>query len=255
MASGRAAEAAPGGGVGEGLKRELGAPPAVENTAAAPVPRHRSAARRIKPPRWLPAFVFAASLVPFIWVALAFASDAFRGTRILGSNPIKEAEHFTGHWTLRFLMLSLCVSPLIHFSRQGWLIRYRRTLGLFAFFYACVHLTIYFVLDVELMWSDLVADVMDRTYITLGMLGLLLLVPLAVTSTKASIRRLGNRRWNRLHQLVFATVVLGCIHFYMGVKRDVTEPLVYAAIFALLIGWRLREWKRAASAKPPVAAA
>src|SRR5262245_45400837 len=128
----------------------------------------------------------------------------------------------------------------------GWLIRYRRIFGLLAFTYICLHLTIYFVLDVELSGSLLVEDVGKRLYITLGMAGFLLLVPLAITSTKGWIKRLGNRRWNRLHWLVFPAVVLGLIHYYMAVKRDIREPAAYGLIFALLFWYRLRKPRESA---------
>ena len=184
------------------------------------------------------------ALVPLAWVTYAFLSDILLDTRHLGANPIKEAEHFTGRWVLRFLILALSVTPAVRFLRQGWLIGYRRTFGLFAFFYACIHLTIYFVLDVELTWSELVADIIKRKYITIGMTALLLLVPLAVTSTKGWIRRLGNRRWKAIHRLVYVAVVLGTVHFYMAQKRDVTDPLVYGVVVATLLGWRLVQRRR-----------
>lgn len=199
---------------------------------------------RFKSSRLLPRILFVLALVPLLWGAVRFASDVFEGTRYLGSNPIKELEHFTGKWTLRFLILSLAVTPVIKLTRQGWLIRYRRTWGLFAFFYACVHLTIYFVLDVELNWADFVADVIKRKYITIGMTALTLMIPLVLTSTKASIRRLGNARWTALHRLVYATVVLGNIHYWMSVKRDIREPVLFALIFAVLLGYRWRSWRR-----------
>ena len=207
-----------------------------------------SRARGFRPPGWLHAVVVVAALVPFAWVCWAFYSDLVNNTRLLTSEPIKEAEHFTGKWALRFLLACLAVTPLVRVARIGWLVKYRRTFGLLAFFYAVVHLGIYFGLDIELMWSNLVEDVLDRTYITLGMTALLLMVPLALTSTKASIRRLGNRRWTALHRLVYVSVVLGVIHFYMAQKRDVREPLVFAAILALLFAGRLVR-----RAKPAVA--
>ncbi|MFN8581226.1 MAG: protein-methionine-sulfoxide reductase heme-binding subunit MsrQ [Gemmatimonadaceae bacterium] len=221
-----------------------GAPPKTEDTIGRRADRHRGLANRLKSSRWFPRVLFAAALIPLLWGAAALASDYFLGTRHLGSNPIKEIEHFTGKWALRFLILSLAVTPFIRVSKQGWLIRYRRTWGLFAFFYACVHLTIYFVLDVELSWADFVADIIKRKYITIGMTALALMVPLAVTSTKASIKRLGNRRWNAIHRLVFATVVLGNIHYWMSVKRDIREPLLFAATFVLLLGYRVVRWNR-----------
>jgi len=201
--------------------------------------RHPKRAHRTSPPRWLHGIVVAVALVPFFYVVGAIASDFFQGTRYLGSNPIKEAEHFTGKWALRFLALSLAVTPAVRLARQGWLIRYRRTLGLLAFFYACTHLLIYGVLDVELTWSDMVEDVAKRLYITIGMTALALMIPLAVTSTKGWIRRLGNRRWNALHRAVYASAVLGLIHYWMSVKKDITEPAVFGIVFALLLGWRV----------------
>lgn len=226
-------------GGGRSASEARGAPSGSPGTGLRAEPRNRHRAARIKNPRWLHPILIAAALVPFAWVAWAMWSDVFQGTRYLGSEPIKESEHFTGKWALRFLLATLAVTPAIRITQLGWLVKYRRTLGLLAFLYACVHLTIYFGLDIELMWDNLVEDVLDRTYITLGMTALLLMVPLALTSTKASIRRLGNRRWNALHRLVYVSAVLGCIHFYMAVKRDVREPLVFVAILATLLGYRL----------------
>ncbi|MGQ0765811.1 MAG: sulfite oxidase heme-binding subunit YedZ [Gemmatimonadota bacterium] len=199
----------------------------------------------MKNPRWLKPLVFALSLIPFSWLIHAFWSDLYQGTRILGSEPITESEHFTGKWAIRFLLLSLTITPAIRWLRIGWLISYRRMLGLFAFFYACVHLLIYFLLDVGLAWSLLVEDVMERLYITLGMTALVLLIPVAITSTKGWIRRLGSARWNALHRLVYVSAVLGVIHFYMAVKRDIREPVLYALILAILFGARLTHRRRA----------
>jgi sulfoxide reductase heme-binding subunit YedZ len=196
------------------------------------------------PPRWLRPVVFVASLVPAVWVIAAIASDFFNGTRLLGSNPIKEAEHFTGRWVLRFLVLTLAVTPIRQTFGWNWLQRYRRMLGLFAFFYATLHLSIYFFLDLELMWGELAADIIERPYITIGMAAFLLLVPLAVTSTAKMVKRLGGKRWAALHRAIYLIVVLGTIHFWMAVKRDITEPLTFALIFALLLGYRVVRWRR-----------
>lgn len=206
--------------------------------------------RTLVPPRWLRWLVFAASLIPAVWVVAAIASDYFNGTRLLGSNPIKEAEHFTGRWVLRFLLLTLAVTPVRQTLGWNWLQRYRRMLGLFAFFYAAVHLTIYFLLDLELAWGDLAADIIERPYITIGMAAFLLLLPLAITSTAKMVKRLGGRRWAALHRAVYAIVVLGTIHFWMSVKRDVTDPVLFALGFAVLLGYRLVRWRqrRAAAA-------
>jgi methionine sulfoxide reductase heme-binding subunit len=196
------------------------------------------------PPRWLRWVIFAASLVPAVWVIAAIASDYFNGTRLLGSNPIKEAEHFTGRWVLRFLMFTLAVTPIRRTFGWNWLQRYRRMLGLFAFFYATLHLSIYFLLDLELVWGDLAADIIKRPYITIGMTAFLLLVPLAATSTAKMVRRLGGKRWAALHRAIYVIVVLGTIHFWMAVKRDITDPLLFALIFAVLLGYRLVAWRR-----------
>jgi sulfoxide reductase heme-binding subunit YedZ len=185
--------------------------------------------------------VIAVSLLPAAWIFFSLWSDLTRNTRYLGANPVKEMEHFMGEWNIRFLVLTLAVTPAIKLTGWGWLIRYRRIFGLLAFLYIFLHLSIYFVLDVELSGALLVEDVAERLYITLGMAGFLLLVPLAITSTKGWIKRLGNKRWNALHWLVFPAVVLGLIHYYMAVKRDIREPLVYALIFGVLFWFRLRK--------------
>jgi sulfoxide reductase heme-binding subunit YedZ len=202
------------------------------------------------PPRWLRPVLLVVSLVPAVWVAGALASDFFNGTRLLGSNPIKEAEHFTGRWVLRFLTITLAVTPVRQTLGWNWLQRYRRMFGLFAFAYATLHLAIYFFLDLELVWGDLWADIVKRPYITIGMAAFLLLLPLAVTSTAKMVKRLGGKRWARLHRAVYVVVVLGTIHFWMAVKRDITLPLVFALIFALLLGYRVVRWRQRRAVKP-----
>jgi sulfoxide reductase heme-binding subunit YedZ len=228
-----------------------GAPPAGERTREPVEPRHRSRARSIKPPRWLSWVVIAASLVPAAWIAFGLWSDLAQNTRFLGADPITEMEHRLGEWNIRFLVLTLAVTPVMKTTGWGWLIRYRRIFGLIAFFYISLHLSVYFVLDVELSVDQAVEDVAERLYITLGMAGFLMLVPLALTSTKGWIKRLGNRRWNALHWLIFPAVVLGLIHYYMAVKRDIREPLVYGLIFALLFAYRLRTRKVARVKRGP----
>jgi methionine sulfoxide reductase heme-binding subunit len=203
---------------------------------------------------WLHPAVIAISLAPFCFIAFAIASDFFQGTRYLGSNPIKEAEHMSGKWALRFLALTLAITPALRITRQGWLVRYRRTFGLFAFFYACVHLTIYGVLDVELSWGEMLEDVAKRLYITIGMTAFALLIPLAVTSTKGWIRRLGNARWNALHRLVYIVAPLGLVHYWMSVKKDITEPAIFGLVFASLLGWRIWNTRRIRAARAAAAA-
>lgn len=207
--------------------------------------RWRRALHRVRafsPPRWLRPAVFVASCLPLAYLVVALASDLAHGTRVLGANPITEAEHETGEWTLRFLMFTLGVTPVLRLLRWGWIVRYRRTFGLFAFAYAVVHLLIYAVLDVGLDWGDILHDVMKHPYITVGVAALLLMVPLALTSTKAVIRRVGGQRWKRLHRLIWATVVLGLLHFAWGMKKDIEDPLVFASIFAGLLAARALIW-------------
>ena len=227
---------------------ERGAPPAVQSKAP-PRPRpNRKTAAIIKEPRYLHALIIVLCCLPFIWGALALYSDAFRGTSYLTAEPVKEIEHYTGKWILRFLALTLAITPAIAITRLGWLIKYRRTFGLFAFGYACTHFLLYLTLDLQLAFSDIWEDISKRIYITIGFTALMLLVPLAVTSTKASIRRLGGKRWNALHRLIYVTCVLGVIHFWMSVKRDVTSPILFSLVFAALLGWRLFHARRSRAA-------
>jgi len=179
--------------------------------------------------------VFAACLVPLAW--LACGAFGWLGAT-LGVDPVKELEHECGKTALNLLLLTLAVTPVRELSGQPQLLRLRRMLGLFAFFYVVLHFTIYLVLDLELNFATLGADIAKRPYITIGFTGLLLLIPLAVTSTNGMMRRLG-RRWQSLHRLVYVIAVLGVWHFYWQVKRDVREPLIYAGILGILLGYRL----------------
>ncbi|HEY4448295.1 MAG TPA: protein-methionine-sulfoxide reductase heme-binding subunit MsrQ [Steroidobacteraceae bacterium] len=186
--------------------------------------------------RWIyKPLVFAACLVPLAW--LTCGAFGWFGAS-LGADPVKELEHECGKTALNLLLLTLAVTPVRELTRQPQLLRLRRMLGLFAFFYVVLHFTIYVVLDLELNFATLGADIAKRPYITIGFGALLLLVPLAVTSTNGMMRRLG-RRWQSLHRLVYLIAILGVWHFYWQVKRDVREPLIYAAILAALLGYRV----------------
>ena len=176
--------------------------------------------------------LIAVCLLPAAWLTRRALTDD------LGANPIEELEIQTGLWTLRFLALTLAVTPLRRLTKWNWLAKHRRTLGLVAFGYACLHLSMYIALDMFFDVSDIVEDVAEHLYITVGMLAFLCMIPLAVTSTKNAIRRLG-RRWRRLHRLVWVVATLGTIHFLWAVKKDIREPLIYAAIFAALALLRL----------------
>jgi sulfoxide reductase heme-binding subunit YedZ len=156
-----------------------------------------------------------------------------------GPDPVARIVHETGAWTLRLLLVTLAVTPLRRMTGWNVLVRFRRMLGLYAFFYASLHFASYLLLDLGAFWSQLITDIIKRPYITVGFSAWLLLVPLAVTSTNAMMRRLG-RRWQQLHRLSYLIAVLGVLHFAWLVKADLTEPLVYAAILAVLLAARGR---------------
>ncbi len=182
--------------------------------------------------RWVRPALWALVVLPIVSMAVRLVLGQ------LGANPIEELEHETGKWTLRLLASSLAVTPLITFTRWGWLIAQRRFLGLATFAYATLHWSIYVGVDNFFNVSDIVEDVLKHLYITVGMLGFLLLVPLAITSTKGWIKRLGGKRWNQLHRLVYVAATAGCVHFLWAVKKDKTEPILYAAIFVTLFALR-----------------
>ena len=160
------------------------------------------------------------------------------------SRPIRSAfiTHSTGDWTLRFLVITLAITPLRKILHLPQLIRFRRMLGLFAFFYVCLHFTTWIWLDKQFVWSEMWKDVEKRPFITVGFTGFVLLIPLAITSTAGWIRRLGGKRWQKLHRLIYVTAVLGVIHYYWLVKSDVRKPLFYAFLVGILLAWRLGTW-------------
>ena len=196
--------------------------------------------------KWIKAVVFAACLIPLERLAwLGFHNR-------LGANPIENITHSTGWWTLAFLMITLSVTPLRRLLNLTWLLRLRRMFGLFAFFYVCLHFTTYFWLDQFFDWSEIVKDVGKRPFITVGFSAFVLLIPLAVTSTNAMVKRLGARRWQLLHRLVYAIAALGVVHFWWLVKKDITEPFIFASLLALLLIIRLLYLlKQQRSASPP----
>lgn len=169
----------------------------------------------------------------------------------LGANPVNFAILTTGMLTLTFLMLTLAVTPLRKFTGFNWLIVSRRTLGLYAFFYASLHFLIFFSLDRSLSVSSTLSEMVKRKYLIVGSTGLLLMVPLAVTSTNAMIKRLGGKRWRALHRLVYVVAIAGVIHYYMQVKADVRRPLQFAALLALLFLYRLVLYWQRPKAPPP----
>jgi sulfoxide reductase heme-binding subunit YedZ len=187
--------------------------------------------------------VFLLCLTPLgllVWRAL---SDG------LGANPVEAIVHFTGSWALRLLLVTLAVTPLRRLSGQPWLIRFRRMLGLFAFFYALLHFAAYLILDRALVWEDITTDLTKRPYIVVGFVALLLLVPLAITSTRGWIKRLG-RHWVTLHRIVYVIAILAVLHFLWLVKADTLEPLINAAVLAVLLAFRV-PWGRLVGRRGP----
>jgi sulfoxide reductase heme-binding subunit YedZ len=180
------------------------------------------------------AAVFALALLPL----LLLGWRAVHGG--LGANPIEAITHSTGDWTLRFLLITLAVTPLRRNFGLPDLIRYRRMLGLFAFFYGVLHLLTYVWLDKFFNVPEMVKDVAKRPFVTAGTLAFALMTPLAATSTAGWIRRLGGRRWQWLHRLVYVSAAAGVVHFYWLVKSDVRQPLLYGSVLTLLLLWRIR---------------
>lgn len=178
---------------------------------------------------------FGACLSPFVWMCLAAFNLIGKG---LGANPIEATQDFMGIWALRMLLITLALTPLRKLTGKPWLIRLRRMTGLFALFYASMHFLNYLIPDQGLDSTAILEDIIERPFITLGALALLGLVVLGITSTSGWQRRLG-RRWQQLHRLVYILVILVCWHFWWQVKEDITEPLVYSSIAAVLLGVRL----------------
>jgi sulfoxide reductase heme-binding subunit YedZ len=185
---------------------------------------------------WKP-LVFALCLVPFAIIT----GKVFGLGGTLGANPIEAIQDHFGEWGLRFVLIALAVTPLRKISGRAWLSRFRRMLGLFAFFYVFIHFIVWLVLDQELLIAAILEDIVERPFITIGMLAFLLLLSMAATSTAAMRRRMG-QRWQKLHSSVYLIAVLGVWHYWWQVKKDITEPLIYALILSLLLGYRL--WSR-----------
>jgi len=198
--------------------------------------------------QWVKGALFVLCLVPLgrlVWLG------AHRG---LGANPIEYITHSTGWWTLTFLLITLSVTPLRRLTGWNWLLRLRRMLGLFAFFYVCLHFVTYIWLDQFFDWHSMVKDIAKRPFITVGFTAFLLLIPLAATSTNRMVKRLGAQRWQRLHRMVYIIATLGVLHFWWLVKKDIREPLLFGALLGLLLLARLiyRMRKADAAARPAV---
>ena len=192
--------------------------------------------KRLLSRRWLKIPVFLLCLAPLLLLAWkALHQD-------LGANPVEFITHATGDWTLRFLAITLAVSPLRRLLGLPELIRFRRMLGLFAFFYGCLHFTTYLWLDKFFNFDEIAKDVWKRPFITAGFLGFISMAPLALTSTAGWIRRLGGRRWQMLHRLIYISAIAGVVHYYWLVKSDVRKPLLYGAIVFVLLAERVVRW-------------
>lgn len=199
------------------------------------------------------AVVHASAIAPLALLGWkAWQVGGGRDIDALGADPVAAIEHELGLWALRLLLVTLAVSPLRQWLGRPELLRFRRLLGLWAFAYASLHFSAWLVLDLRGWWSRVFVEIAERPYITVGFAAWLLLLPLAVTSTRGWMRRLG-RNWGRLHRLVYAIAVLAVLHFWWVVKSDVREPLLYAAILAALLGWRLLH-RRGRLARPVVPA-
>lgn len=205
---------------------------------------------RLLSSKWTKVAVFVICLAPLGTLVYR----ALQG--LLGANPVEFLQHATGLWTLRFLIFTLTITPLRKIFKLPELIRFRRMLGLFAFFYVCLHFLTYIgpdqSFDLAAMWKD----VEKRRYITVGFLGFVLLIPLAITSTAGWIRRLGGQRWQMLHRSIYIAAICGVIHYYWLVKSDVRNPIFYAALVSILLLWRLGDWflkrRRVTTPKPEI---
>ncbi len=196
-------------------------------------------------PKYLKPLIFLLCLVPLLrlgWKALNSA---------LGANPVQVITFSTGTWTLVLLLVTLSITPLRKLTRQYWLIQYRRMLGLFAFFYGCLHFTTYIWLDQFFDLHSIYKDVLKRPFITAGFTAFVLMIPLAITSTRKAIRKLG-RRWQQLHRLIYASATAGVVHYIWLVKKDVRVPEIYGSILAILLLFRIAVWAlNRNAARPP----
>jgi sulfoxide reductase heme-binding subunit YedZ len=198
--------------------------------------------------KWAKIPVWILSLVPLCYLAWRAWNDD------LTANPIEYITHFTGDWTLRFLVITLAISPLRKLLKMPDLIKFRRLIGLFAFFYGCLHFSTYLGVDKFFDFKEIWADVAKRPYITMGFTAFVCMIPLAITSTTGWIRRMGGKRWQLLHRLVYASAIAGVIHYYWLVKSDIRQPRLYAILVGVLLAFRLVVWLIARKPTPAVRA-
>jgi methionine sulfoxide reductase heme-binding subunit len=177
--------------------------------------------------------LFILCLIPAVWLVVAGLTDR------LSANPIKDITEQTGTWTLRFLLLTLCITPIRKLTGWNDVIKYRRMLGMFAFFYGFLHFLTYAWLDQFFSIPDMLKDVSKRPFITMGVLGFVTMIPLAITSTKKWIGRLGGKRWQLLHRLIYVSGIAGIVHYFWLVKADLENPVIYAVVLSVLLGFRV----------------
>lgn len=194
--------------------------------------------------RWTKIVAFLLGLTPAAYLGWRFYQQD------LTANPLEYITHFTGDWAIRLIALTLAVTPLRKILRTPDLIRFRRMIGLFAFFYASLHFLAYLWLDRLFDFQDLAKDIAKRPFITAGFVGFLLMLPLAVTSTTGWIRRMGGRRWRQLHRLIYLAAIAAVVHYYWLVKSDIRQPLLYAAIVGILLIYRAAVWARERALAP-----
>jgi sulfoxide reductase heme-binding subunit YedZ len=206
--------------------------------------------RAILTSKWTKVAVFLLCLLPFADLLWRFINGN------LGINPVETLQHGTGDWTIRFIIFTLCITPFRKLFNLPDLIRFRRMLGLFAFFYVCLHFLTYLGPDQSFDLAGMWKDVAKRPFITVGFAGFVSLIPLAITSTAGWIRRIGGKRWQMLHRLIYFAAVCGVVHYYWLVKSDVRKPVFYGGLVTILLLWRLASWisKRRSQAPVPVTA-
>jgi sulfoxide reductase heme-binding subunit YedZ len=183
-------------------------------------------------------WLFSISLTPLIWLSYALYSDTALGTKLMTADPIQKLDRELGDWALIFIILTLAVRPLADILQRKELVAYRRMVGLFAFFYVCLHFSSYIVLNLQLDVDVFIKDLTKRNFITIGIIAFTLLIPLTITSNKAMIKRIGGKNWNKLHTLIYLIAILGVIHFFMMIRADFTRPSIYLMIISTLLIYR-----------------
>ena len=200
--------------------------------------------------------VFIASLIPLGWLAFALWSDTVNATNYMTADPVQKLNRELGDWALIFIILTLALRPTAEVLKESEFVAYRSMIGLFTFFYAFLHVAIYVGIDLQFDVGEFIKDVTKRNFIIVGMIAIVLLIPLAVTSTKSMIKRLGGRRWKKLHYLIYPIAILGVFHFFMMIRADFTRPSMYAGVIFILLAYRVwKHWQKSRPKKPAAPAA